>query len=141
MNDILVKENSFDPIFKIFLQNYEKNNLISSCISDIFNFISNYKIDKLSHYIFEGFSYIIYDERYTFYFTDLKKMNENRKKPSIFSGNNNMSEINYIDKFDNNMSELNGNIMYSISKNSQLLNRKHYLIFEEDALSKTNSKK
>ncbi len=68
-------------------------------------------------------------------------MNENRKKPSIFSGNNNMSEINYIDKFDKNMSELNGNIMYSISKNSQLLNRKHYLIFEEDALSKTNSKK
>ncbi len=141
MNDILIKENSFDPIFKIFLQNYEKNNLISSCISDLFNFISNCRMDKLSHYIFEGFSHIIYDERYTFFFTDLKKINENRKKPLIFSGNNNMTDMNYMDKFENNISELNGNIIYSISKSSQLLNRKHYVIFEEDTLSKINSKK
>jgi hypothetical protein len=98
-------------------------------------------MDKLSHYIFEGFSHIIYDERYTFFFTDLKKINENRKKPLIFSGNNNMTDMNYMDKFENNISELNGNIIYSISKSSQLLNRKHYVIFEEDTLSKINSKK
>lgn len=133
MNDILFKENIFDTVFKILLSNLPKNNLISSSILDLFNLISTSKLDRILSYIFEGYSNIIFDDRYLNYFKELIKNNENIKKPSIFNANLCTSDITYKDKEDNNISELNENVQFYISKNSQFLNKKHYLIFEDES--------
>lgn len=53
--DYIIKENIFEPIVELYMQYKDNHNLINSTLLELFYFIKNNRIYKISNYIIENF--------------------------------------------------------------------------------------
>ena len=142
----MIKDQIFETVFTIFKLNNGKNNLILSCIIDLFDFIAKVKIFRLIQHLFDLYSDIIKINK--FYFKTLIKVFDDyfNNELKVIDNVSGSSSVEKEDQFLQNLDietkqHRNENYQFKHDiklKDDKFLSKKHHLHLNDESFQFKN---